>query len=212
MRTMNFSTIDLEHWERREYFEHYLNQVPCTYSMTTKLDITKIRQEGRRLYPTMLYLLTKTVNQFEQFRTAFRPDGSLVIYEQLSPSYTIFHPQTETFSTLWTEYSGDYTTFCRRYEEDLARYGKIERMVAKPDQPENCFDVSMIPWNSFDGFNLNVAGFRHLLPIFTLGKYREVDGRWLIPISAQVHHAVCDGFHLCRMLEELQRQLDENLL
>lgn len=208
---MRFSIIDQENWGRKEYFEHYLNRVPCTYSMTTKLDITRIRKERRRLYPTMLYLLTKTVNQFEQFRMAFRSDGSLVLYEQLSPSYTIFHPQTETFSNLWTEYSSDYAEFCRRYEEDLEHYGSIERMMAKPEQPENCFNVSMIPWNSFEGFNLNVGGFRHLLPIFTLGKYQEVQGRWLIPISVQVHHAVCDGFHLCRMLEELQRQIDSRL-
>ena len=39
---MAFKIIDRENWSRKEYFEHYFSNVPCTYSMTTKLDITKI--------------------------------------------------------------------------------------------------------------------------------------------------------------------------
>lgn len=39
---MAFKIIDRENWSRKGYFEHYFSNVPCTYSMTTKLDITKI--------------------------------------------------------------------------------------------------------------------------------------------------------------------------
>ena len=38
-------------------------------------------------------------------------------------------------------------------------------MMAKPNMPENAFTVSMIPWTSFDGFNLNVKSFDYLIPI-----------------------------------------------
>ena len=30
-----------------------------------------------------------------------------------------------------------------------------------------------------------------------------------IPLSIQVHHAVCDGFHVCRFLDELQDLLNK---
>ena len=55
---MTFTPIDREHWARREYFDHYFSQVPCTYSAVFKLDITKLRQQGRKLYPTMLYQIS----------------------------------------------------------------------------------------------------------------------------------------------------------
>ena len=29
---MKFTPIDLKTWHRKEYFEHYFSEVPCTYS------------------------------------------------------------------------------------------------------------------------------------------------------------------------------------
>lgn len=205
---MSFTVIDREAWSRREYFEHYLTVVPCTYSLTTNIEITAIKRQGRRLYPSMLYHLTKAVNQLEQFRMAFRPDGTLVRYDAMSPCYTVFHRETETFSNLWTEFTDDYDCFCQRYEADMARFGPVEKMTAKPDMPENCFTVSMLPWVSFEGFNLNCASYDYLLPIFTLGKYRETGGRRFIPLAIQVHHAVCDGYHVSRFIQALQESIN----
>ena len=33
---MIFTPIDRENWSRKEYFDHYFKEVPCTYSITTK--------------------------------------------------------------------------------------------------------------------------------------------------------------------------------
>ena len=52
-------------------------------------------------------------------------------------------------------------------------------------------------------------GYDYLLPIFTFGKYYEEGGKYYIPLSIQVHHAVCDGFHVCRFLDELQDLLNK---
>ena len=204
---MDYQLIDPANWPRAEYFDHYLNAVPCSYSMTVQMELTAIRRAGLKLYPTMLYLLTKTVNRFGQFRMAFRPDGQLVRYHSMYPSYTVFHPETETFSNIWTEYAPDYGEFLRRYNADLERYGSCTAFMAKPGVPENSFTVSMIPWAGFDGFNLNTADFKYLIPIFTLGRYSEEAGRCLLPIAVQVHHAVCDGYHICAFINDLQEQI-----
>ncbi len=68
----------------------------------------------------------------------------------------------------------------------------------------DCYNVSMIPWETFDGFNLNLPqGNDYLLPIFTIGKYHYEKGKYLLPLAIQVHHSVCDGFHICRFVNEL---------
>lgn len=207
---MTFTPIDREHWARREYFDHYFSQVPCTYSVVFKLDITKLRQQGRKLYPTMLYQIAGEVNRWEQFRTALNRRGQLGVYDQMHPCYTIFHKESETFSNLWTEYTPDYEAFCQAYQRDMAEYGDNLGMEAKPGTPENTFPVSMLPWASFEGFNLNLQkGYDYLLPIFTMGRYYEENGKTLLPLAVQVHHAVCDGFHLCRFVSGLQTRLDE---
>lgn len=65
----------------------------------------------------------------------------------------------------------------------------------------------MLPWATFDGFNLNLANFRYLIPIFTMGRFFNENGRFYLPLAVQVHHAVCDGFHVCRFLDDVQIQL-----
>lgn len=206
---MTFTLIDRKHWAREEYFDHYLTQVPCTYSAVFHLDITRLRCQGQKLYPTMLYHIAGEVNRREEFRTAWNKDGQLGIYDQMHPCYTIFHPENETFSTIWTEYDPDYEIFCASYRRDVAEYGGHSGLVAKPGTPENTFPVSMLPWAGFEGFNLNLQkGYDFLLPIFTMGKFQETGGKTLLPLAVQVHHAVCDGFHLCRFVNGLQNRLD----
>ncbi len=203
-----FQLIDLETWARREYFQHYFHEVPCFYSMTVKLDITRLRQSGERLYPALLYLLSTLVNRHEEFRMALDGQGRLGVYDQMHPSYTVFHPDSETFSNLWTEYRPAYPEFRAAFEADMAAYGQRPGFLGKPNPPSNAFPVSMLPWTAFEGFNLNLPrGEGYLQPIFTLGKYTPSNGRLFLPLAAQVHHAVCDGYHVCRLVNELQELL-----
>lgn len=50
--------------------------------MTTKLDITKIIESKKKLYPAMLYYLTTIVNRHVEFRIAFNKDNELGIYDK----------------------------------------------------------------------------------------------------------------------------------
>ena len=206
---MTFKTIDRDTWARADYFDHYFSDVPCTYSITVKLDITQIRKQQIKLYPAMLYCITAIVNRHSEFRTAFNEKHELGIYSEMLPCYTVFHGNTETFSNLWTDCTSDFDEFCRAYERDISQYGSLEGLAAKPCVPGNYFNVSMLPWASFEGFNLNLQkGYDFLRPIFTIGKYYKESERTLIPLAIQVHHAVCDGFHVCRFVNELQELLN----
>ena len=202
---MTFKKIDPASWKRKEYFEHFFSHVPCTYSITVNLDITQIRRRSQKLYPTMLYYLATVVNRHEEFRTALNENGELGVYSEMLPCYTVFHKDTETFSNLWTEYSQSLESFCAAYEQDLLTYGSRQGMNGKPNSPANSFPVSMLPWVSFEGFNLNLQkGYDYLIPIFTMGKYHQENNRVMLPLAIQVHHAVCDGFHVSRFVNELQ--------
>lgn len=78
-------------------------------------------------------------------------------------------------------------------------------MIGKPNIPENSFPVSMIPWTTFESFNLNLQkGYSYITPIFTMGKFYHECKKVFLPLAIQVHHAACDGFHVCRFANELQ--------
>ncbi|QAV24693.1 type A chloramphenicol O-acetyltransferase [Proteus hauseri] len=209
---MNYTKVDLEQWNRKEHFLHYRHNLQCGFSLTTKLDITLLKtiltNKNLKLYPTLIFLIAKTVNSYPESRMAIK-DDELIIWDQINPAYTLFHQETETFSEIWSEYSEDWMTFLQRYEQDYQYYKDNLALSAKPHHPENHFCISMIPWISFDGFNLNIANVKdYYPPIFTMGKSYQVDGKILLPLSVQVHHATCDGFHMGRMINTLQALCD----
>ena len=41
------------------------------------------------------------------------------------------------------------------------------------------------------------------------GKYFEQEGKRFLPLAIQVHHAVCDGYHVGLFVEKLQRKIAE---
>ncbi|MCY6485497.1 type A chloramphenicol O-acetyltransferase [Clostridium aestuarii] len=217
---MYFNLIEKENWSRRPYFDHYMNNVRCTYSITANIDITELliqlKKNNIKLYPALIYMAAKVINRHEEFRTCFDEDGNLGYWENMNPCFTVFHKDDETFTNIWTMYSDDFGIFYRNYIDDMKKYSDIKKISAKENEPKNTFPISCTPWVSFTGFNLNIyADGTYLLPIITYGKYFEQDGKLLLPLSLQVHHAVCDGYHTSRFFTELQtlsQSCDEWLL
>ena len=203
---MVFNLIDMENWERQEFYNHYINEVRCSYSATVNIDITNLK--GQKLYPAMIWLLTETVNKMPEFRTALTEKG-LGIYDKMNPSYTVFNKDNKSFSVIWTEFNSDYHEFLKSYEADVAKFSLSVELAPKTDKPINTFDISMVPWFTFSSFNINVFGDgKYLLPIFTMGKFFDENGKRILPLAIQVHHAVCDGYHVGRFIELLQEKID----
>lgn len=203
---MAFRLIDLAHWERREYYGHFINEVVCTYSTTVNLDITPL--EGQRLYPAMIWLLTRTVNTMPEFRTALSKNGP-GIHDRMNPAYTVFNREGKNFSRLWLEYTDSYRAFLADYEANEKAYTPSRKFSPRQGAPDNTFDISMIPWFTFTAFDINVFDEgRYLLPIFTMGKYFESGGKRMLPLAIQVHHAVCDGYHVGLFVARLQEMID----
>ena len=73
---------------------------------------------------------------------------------------------------------------------------------------KHTFDISMVPWFTFTAFDINVFGEgKYLLPIFTMGKFFDISGKRMLPLAIQVHHAVCDGYHVGKFIEMLQDKI-----
>ncbi|TVX89751.1 type A chloramphenicol O-acetyltransferase [Paenibacillus agilis] len=210
---MIFKPLNVDKWSRKPYFEHYFNHVRCTFSVTANLDISylyaAVKNKGIKLYPALIYMITTVVNRHHEYRTCLDSEGKLGYWDSMSPSFTVFHDDDKTFSTIWTSYCEDFGEFYRGYLEDLEKYGGAKGLHAKPNEPPYTFPISSIPWVHFTGFNLNIyTEGSFLLPIFTMGKYDRQGPQVLLPLSVQLHHAVCDGYHAGILFNELQRLAD----
>jgi len=209
---MNFNKIDLDNWKRKEIFNHYLNQ-QTTFSITTEIDISvlyrNIKQKGYKFYPAFIFLVTNVINSNTAFRTGYNSEGDLGYWDKLDPLYTIFDSVSETFSGIWTTGKNDFKEFNELYLSDVEKYNGSGKLFPKTPIPENTFSISMIPWTSFTGFNLNINNnSNYLLPIITAGKFIKKGNSIYLPLSLQVHHAVCDGYHAGMFMTSIQELAD----
>lgn len=89
---MTFNIIELENWDRKEYFEHYFNQ-QTTYSITKEIDITlfkdMIKKKGYEIYPSLIYAIMEVVNKNKVFRTGINSENKLGYWDKLNPLYTV---------------------------------------------------------------------------------------------------------------------------
>src|SRR5690606_3969550 len=111
----------------------------------------------------------------------------------------------ETFSGIWTSKKDEFNDFYELYLSDVEKYESSGKLFPKTPIPENNVSISIIPWTSFTGFNLNInSNSNYLLPIITAGKFENRGNSIYLPLSLQVHHSVCDGYHAGLFMNGIQ--------
>ena len=209
---MELKPIDHAGWPRREHFYHFLKAANrCTYSITDRLDVSAfldwLKDSGRKFYPAFTWVVSRAVNNHFETRMGLFPDGTPGVYARMDPAYTTFHEGTRTFSVLSTPFNPDFSGFYRAMCEDIQAFEKDLRMMPRP-LPNNAFNVSSAPWQSFTGLNMNVYDEGTVLaPVVLWGRFERDGERTTMPLAFQIHHAACDGYHAARFFEELRGML-----
>lgn len=204
---MNYTQINLNEWVRGNLFQFYIDKMRVVMSLTVDVDVTNLkayaREKNMDFYPLMLWAVSKTVNAHDEFKYSWSKDGGLIRWEYVSPSYTDFHREDESFTKMVTEYADDLFAFYSRVMADRERYKNDRAVLAH--QPPNFFDVSCLPWVRYRHFDLHVFDEgKFLAPVVTWGKYEWENGKLVMPLTMNIHHAVADGFHLSRFFNEVQ--------
>lgn len=71
------------------------------------------------------------------------------------------------------------------------------------------FFVSCVPWLYYTQIKEPAGGADDSNPRFAWGKYREENGRMMLPMSLFINHALCDGWHVTQFYKNLDRELAE---
>ncbi|RHG34534.1 chloramphenicol acetyltransferase CAT [Fusobacterium varium] len=204
-----FHKIDMETWERKEYYHYYINFIKSKYNLNVDMDITKllklVKEKKLKLYPVLIYAVMKGINKNKEFRMSYDKEENLGYWDYCNPSYTIFHDDDKTFSDIWSEYSEDFSIFYSNVTRDMEKYKNIKGIKSKPERPDNFSPVSSIPWLSFTGYSNDTYSESNMLfPVTVFGKYYERDRKILLPFSVFAVHAVADGYHTCKLINDIQ--------
>lgn len=210
-----FTPIDLSAWDRGQIFYYFSKMAPTGYSLTVKLDVTKMKAAldgvNLKFFPAYLWLVTKTLNLQPEFRIAEK-DGQIGFYDFITPLYAAFHEDDKTFSLMWTEYDDNFSVFYDAYIRNQMLYGGNHGVLAQPGTlpPQNAYTVSCVPWISFQHFAVHrYANTPYFFPSIEAGKFIADNNRLMMPFSITCHHAATDGYHVSRFLEKLQSEADQ---
>ena len=208
---MNYKVIDLESYYRKDVFRHFSEDCKCSTSMTARIDVTELvkhsRQTGTKFYINFLYILSRALNSRDDYKMGYLwQTNELICYDSINPTQYIFHEDTETCTPVYTTYHGDYRVFYQAASEDIARAKETREYGLDPANHPNWFDASYISWLSYDSLNIELPdGYLFFAPIVNWGRYREENGRLMMPVSVRLNHAIADGFlvaNVFRLLEE----------
>ena len=211
---MKYKTVNLDVWKRGKLFNFYIGRLRNVMSLTADINVTPlvtfIRTHNMKFYPAMLWAVSKAINKRDEFKYGWDHAGNLIRWDYVSPYYADFHKDDEQFVKLVTEYTDNIFDFHARFLEDRERYKSL-RAFDLADIPANTFDASCLPWIKYKSFDIHVFDEgKYLAPVVTWGKYETENGKAVLPLSMNIHHAVADGWHLSRFFADIQ-EIIENL-
>ena len=211
---MGYTIIDKNKYYRRDVYRHFTEDCRCSTSMTARIDVSDLaaysEQTGTRFYLNFLYLLSRVLNARADYRMGYLWEtDELVCYDVIHPTQYVFHEDTETCTPVYSTYCEDYAAFYRAAEADLERASQTRDYGLDMKHHPNWFDASYISWLSYDALHLELPdGYLHFAPIVNWGRYREENGRLLMPVSVRLNHAVADGYLVALVFRLLQEEID----
>ncbi|EAK9946919.1 hypothetical protein A0Y81_07500 [Campylobacter lari] len=89
-----FKIIDLEQYKRKEHFNFYTQNIPCSFEITVKLDISSfyyfIKNNNYEFYPCFIHTISKSINAFDNFKFSLDQNKQLICYDVIHPSLLFF--------------------------------------------------------------------------------------------------------------------------
>ena len=210
---MKYRVIDKETYYRKGVYRHFTEDCRCSTSMTARIDVTELvafsNNTNTRFYLNFLYLLSKVLNSRDDYKMDYLyASDELICYDVINPCHYVFHEDTETCTTVHSEYCEDYNTFYQNAVLDLEKAKKNREYAYDGKQYPNWFDCSYISWLSYDSLNIELPdGYLYFPPIVNWGRYREENGRLMMPVTVRLNHAIADGFLLANVYRLLQKEI-----
>ena len=211
---MNYRVIDKEKYYRKGVFRHFTEDCKCSTSMTARIDVTELvdfsKKSDTKFYLNFLYILSKTLNSRDDYKMGYLwQTDELICYDVINPAQYVFHEDTETCTPVYTDYCEDYDRFYKGALYDLEEAKKTREYKLDAENHPNWFDASYISWLSYDSLNIELPdGYLYFAPIVNWGRYREENGRLLMPVTVRLNHAVADGYLIANVYRLLEKEIE----
>jgi chloramphenicol O-acetyltransferase type A len=204
--------LDLDTWSRRETFEYFRDFDKPYFNVCVHLDVTKLVDLGRRanISPFLAYhyLSLRMANDTEPFRYRLH-DGKVVIYDLIHGGSTLLLPN-DSFAFVYFDYQEDFQRFAEDATEAIETIRRGDGAFEPRDDHDDLIHFTTLPWISFTSFSHARNWHRDdSVPKIAFGRFNNLNGTVLLPMSVEVHHALMDGLHVGRFVNKIEAALLE---
>ncbi len=204
-------TIDLSTWKRKQHFDFFNQFEEPYFGSIVHVDVTKaLRVSKEHSYSFFTYYLHKCIlatNAIENFRYRITQDNQVVVYDTIGASATMMR-ENETFGFSYIPYIKDFDEFTDTTQKEKDRIKQSNDLFPSVN-PENVIHYSAIPWLAFTGLtHARIYKAKDSIPKISFGKITDIEGKKTMPVSIFVHHALVDGLHVSRFVQEFQDLLN----
>jgi len=200
--------IDLDTWDRRPLYELFSTYSEPFHGVCLRVDCTetyRFAKDSRiSVFLALLHRALIAAHQVENFMTRI-VDGNVW-------RYITIHGGSAVGRANGTIGFGHYV-----FQPELVIFAQeahreIERVRSRNDlerrEGQDLIRFSVLPWFDFTSIS-HARDFSvpDTAPKITFGKITEGGGRYTMPVSIHVHHALADGLHVARFVEQWEQYM-----
>ena len=204
--------VDLTVFSRKKMYDYFLEKDNPFFSLTIHLDITDFSEyQKKRTLPFFLsftFLLQKAFNEIEELKYRICEEG-LFLYDVIHPAFTVAS-KDDSFTFCDGVFNHDFDAFLKENNPRLEKAKQGEDLIQ--DDRNRMFYISVLPWLSFTSVEHPRNSKYDSVPIITIGKYFEENGKVKLPFALEVHHSLADGYHVGLLVQKLEAYLNKESL
>jgi len=200
--------LDTTHWHRREAFEYFKGFDKPYFNVCVRLNVAPLKAavaaSGAGSFNLAIHFLAlRLANLHEPFRLRLE-GGRVRIHPVVCGGATVLRDD-DSFSFAYLEHHVHWPSFARQAAEVMAA-SRGGRVPFDPRLDEAAvIHFTTLPWLHFSSFShARNWGREDSVPKIAFGRAdADAGGLWL-PFSVEVHHALMDGLHLGRYVQDME--------
>ena len=201
--------ININSWNRKQHYEHFMALEDPSFAVTIPFDVTKAytfaKANNISFFAKYLHDCLKAINSVENLRFRIENDG-IVEYDVIHASSTIMRSDN-TFGFSFIHFDEDLSTFIQNINNEKERIQNSKDLYP-PLNGLDCIHCSAMPWLNFSSQKEPKSGSVDSVPKFAFSKAVKSNNSLQMNVAIQVNHALVDGYHISLFSEKFQEFLN----
>jgi len=205
--------IGLTSWPRQQHFSLFKEFTQPYFNVCVQLDMAALYQyckaQQYSFFHAYIYAALQASNAYQPMLLRIIDNMPWQLTAQRASVVELADDDTFRFSYLLPKQSfADFQVHARAVSLATKQQPLFSEAFACTEGQADLLHISVLPWLDFMSFSHAFSQSDNFgIPKLVFGKFNAKTGK--MPFSIDVHHALMDGLHVAKFIEQLQRCIDD---